>query len=121
MSFVRHLPLLSMPLMLAAAGCTRTYDGSIVPMYTTVVSSDRGLRVNPTAIPTDTLPPNRLVRFPPPPASMETAESSTPSPQRPRRARSKAVARLATDPLPPRRYSCRDVTSESGRVRVVCE
>ncbi|MEQ1954447.1 hypothetical protein [Mesorhizobium sp. CN2-181] len=103
---------------MAASGCARNYDGSIVPSYTAEMVSDGGLsRMEYRK--TDLLPPSRLYEFPPAPPPPVTEE---PEPKFVRAAPPRKPARLLPK-LPdelPRRISCSDATAEGGRVRVVC-
>ncbi|MDQ6433167.1 hypothetical protein RB623_03775 [Mesorhizobium sp. LHD-90] len=123
-SISRRLPIAaigmaaSMAACMAASGCARNYDGTIVPSYTAKMVSDGGLgRMEYRK--TDLLPPSRLHDFPsapPPPASEEPRPEFVRAP--PRRGPGRLIPKVPAEL--PRNIQCRNEQGEGGRVRVVC-
>lgn len=106
-----------MLLTLGAGGCTRTYDGSIVPAYEMVPAAGQPVGWFDMK-PADTLPPSRLYKFPPAPPPPPEEKATTRSDRPPPRIRAgRLIPKL--DGQIPRAVTCRDETIE-GRVRVVC-
>jgi len=118
-------------LMLAAgaviggSGCTRTYDGSIVPAYETRLDSG-GFWPRLEFQEVDVEPPNRFYKFPPRPAAPVVVSNSAQTDQRPAPRR---IQRQPAQTVPQQRPEtpgivpalfCENKTSPSGRVRVVC-
>jgi hypothetical protein len=103
------------------AGCTRTYDGSIVPAFSPVMINDGGMsRI--ALEETDTRPRNRYIYFPPAPARPPQAETVAAS--APVRRGVRRVARRPADQGRPANAAplrCSNQTGQGGRVRVVCE
>jgi len=119
--------LLGASSMLGVTGCTRTYDGSIVPTYSLVsTTSTRDMSFSSLGlVRNDPLPPERLYRFPPapppPPETIVVADASA-APSAPRRSAGLNlggfVPRIETEP--PRPVTCRN-ESRDGRIRFVCD
>lgn len=97
------------------SGCTRTYDGSVVPLYQTrLVRAGLMPHVAIVRSRTEPHPGIEVYSFPsPPPASPRAA------PDR-RRVRKAMVRRFHPEPTPAPSLVCRQDQSPSGRVRVVC-
>ncbi|MCV0395856.1 MAG: hypothetical protein K5872_06315 [Rhizobiaceae bacterium] len=114
------LVLLPAAMMLATvplAGCTRTHDGSIVPVYQTKVVRTGALpRVAIARTPTEPGPRVAERIFPAQPARAE------PPPRRQiaRTQRRPAARPAAAQPSPRVALACREETGTTGRVRVVC-
>lgn len=100
---------------LAASGCARTYDGSIVPSYTTkmVMNGVPHFEIQKT----DLLPPSRLVDYPEPPRPA-VAETRPPRVEAPRPEPGRILPQIGDDL--PRNVTCRNEDAPGGRVRVVC-
>ncbi len=119
-SVTLSLLLLGSPTLLASGGCTRTYDGSLVPTYA-LSSNLSATDVSLGFVRADPLPPERLYRFPPapppPPGDIETVADRTQS-----RSAGLAVGgfvpRIETEP--PRPVTCRNESAD-GRIRFVCD
>jgi hypothetical protein len=104
---------------LTAAGCVRTYDGTIVPEYTPVLAMEGGLpRVEYRK--SDTLPASRFVEFPSaPPAPQAEAASSRRTRALPRPVDSgRRLLPLQVASEAP--VTCRTTQGDDGRVRVDC-
>jgi hypothetical protein len=109
---------LAMLLPLGGAGCTRTYDGTIVPTYSLVMAPESGAAWM-TLDKADPLPRNRLYRFPPAPPPPEPVAAASPAPRRIVSPRiSPLLPKIAADA--PRPVTCRN-ESRDGRIRLVCD
>lgn len=107
---------LSVVACLSAGGCARSYDGTIVPEYTTEMVSDGPVPRFETRK-TDLLPPSRLVEFPdtpPPPVSEQ------PPPPRVTQRRQPARILPRIDGNVPRNVNCVNSQAPDGRIRVLC-
>lgn len=107
---------LSIAAGLLASGCARSYDGTIVPEYTTEMVSDGPVPRFETRK-TDLLPPSRLVEFPetpPPPVAEEP-----PSPRITQRHQPAHILPRIDGDIP-RNVNCVNAQAPDGRIRVVC-
>jgi hypothetical protein len=114
------LLVLGSPLLVASGGCTRTYDGSLVPAYA-LSSSHSATNVSLGLVPADPLPPDRLYRFPPPPPPVpgEISDVADPAPSRTAGlAIGGFIPRIETEA--PRPVTCRNESAD-GRIRFVCD
>ena len=111
-----HRISLTVTACILAGGCARSYDGTIVPEYTTEMVSD-GMVPRFETRKTDLLPPSRLVEFPDTPPSPVSDEPPPPRITPPRQ-----PARLLPqiDGDIPRNVNCVDSQAPDGRVRVLC-
>lgn len=101
------------------AGCTRTYDGSVVPVYQASIVRD-GLMPHVVMRRTRVEPAYPLGSYPPPPRRPKISAAGTEPPSRARR----RVVHAAAGPeatAPRRPMSCRRETTPRGRVLVSCE
>ncbi|MBS3647356.1 hypothetical protein KEU06_01795 [Pseudaminobacter sp. 19-2017] len=121
---MRRKPKLACVIVLAlpcltAAGCVRTYDGTIVPEYTPMLAVERGVpRVEYRK--SDTLPASRFVEFPsaPPPPQAEAAPSRpTRTVPRPADSGRRLLPLQVASETP---VTCRTTQGDNGRVRVAC-
>jgi hypothetical protein len=108
---------LSLSMCLVASGCARTYDGSIVPSYTTkmITNGVPHFEIKKT----DLLPPRRLAEYPQSPvtpvAESQPARVYTPPPAR---EPARILPQIGDDV--PRNVTCHNGVAPGGRVRVVC-
>lgn len=107
----------------AASGCTRTYDGSIMPAYQPMLVTSGGM-TRMEIQPTDPEPPNRFYKFPAPPAAAPPPPVVTVETERrpiPRRARARS-ARPAAAPQDsqPAGLQCRPARAVDGRFKMEC-
>ncbi len=107
---------LSVSACLLVSGCARSYDGTIVPEYTTERVSDGAVPRFETRK-TDLLPPSRLVEFPETP---EPPVSEELPPPRVTQRRQPARILPQIDGDIPRNVNCINSQAPDGRVRVLC-
>lgn len=98
---------------LATQGCTRNYDGTVVPQYQ-VGMVRTGMLPRPVVQRTRLEPPDTGKIFPVAPLAPFPAE---PAPRRQRSAIRSAPAQVQSGPP----VRCRQPTDASGRIRMVCE
>ncbi|PSJ64340.1 hypothetical protein C7I84_05130 [Mesorhizobium ephedrae] len=107
---------MSIAACLAASGCARMYDGTIVPAYTAQMVSDGMPRLETRR--TDLEAPSRLVEFPPTPQPVASDDGPPPRVSAPRRQPGRLLPRMKADT--PRSVQCRNEAAADGRIRVVC-
>ena len=102
------------------SACTRTYDGTIVPEYYAQMISSGPIPVYQFRK-RDTQPPNRLVRFPPPPAAVEVAQAPKPQQVASKRVRSRVQPVAKQPAATAKKVTCRRDSSDGGGTRVICD
>lgn len=111
--FIRFAAFVLCPVLLAAGGCTRSDDGTVI------VPSRMDVRRVWDRVPPGTAPSRQIVSdvFPPPPYT-----PPGPPPRRYSRAKPPLDRQLSGDPSDPERtLACRNVSENGRRFRVVCD